>query len=168
MKKTQSKLRYKNKEKNFLSLFFWIITFQLVGFFIGKMTQNNISKWYNGLIKSPLNPPDFIFPIAWGFLYVILAIVGWYLYKNKNRKNRKLIFNLYIIQIFMNWMWTPLFFKWHMITFSFFWIVGMILLTLGTLLLCIKHFKLISILLSPYLLWLIFASYLNYFLWLNN
>ena len=96
MKKTQSKLRYKNKEKNFLSLFFWIITFQLVGFFIGKMTQNNISKWYNGLIKSPLNPPDFIFPIAWGFLYVILAIVGWYLYKNKNRKNRKLIFNLYI------------------------------------------------------------------------
>ena len=168
MKKTQSKLRDKKQEGNFLQLLFWIIAFQFVGLLIGKMTQNNISVWYHGLIKSPLNPPDFVFPIAWGFLYVILAIVGWYLYKNKSRNNGKLIFNLYVIQIFMNWMWTPLFFQWHMIGLSFFWVVAMILITLVAFLLCIKHFKLVAVLLSPYLLWLIFASYLNYFVWLNN
>ncbi|MCX7124261.1 MAG: tryptophan-rich sensory protein [Gammaproteobacteria bacterium] len=158
----------KNLRKNYISLFFWIIAFQCVAFFLGKMTQHNISDWYHALAKSSLNPPDFIFPIVWGFLYIVLAVVGWHLYGQRTKAIGNSIFNSYAAQMVMNWLWTPLFFEWHLIGLSFFWIIGIIFLLIVTIFQCLKNFKLTAVLLSPYLFWLIFASYLNYFIWIHN
>lgn len=156
------------KKRNYISLFLWIIIFQCMGFFIGKMTQSNIVGWYDGLVKSPLNPPDFVFPIVWGFLYVLLAVIGWYLYGQRNKARGNVIFNFYAAQMLMNWLWTPLFFQWHLIELSFFWIIGIIFILIITIFQCAKQFKLTAVLLAPYLIWLIYASYLNYFIWVHN
>jgi benzodiazapine receptor len=157
-----------DKKINYFSLFLWILTFQLIGFFIGKMTQSNITLWYQGLLKSPLNPPDVIFPIVWGLLYVLLAFIGWYLNDRRDKFDGNFIFILYSIQMIMNWLWTPLFFQWHLIELGFFWIIGIIFLVAMIIIRSLKKFKLVSLLLSPYLFWLMFASYLNYFIWVHN
>lgn len=164
------KQSYQNQHRklNYVSLFLWILSFQLIGFFIGKMTQSNILGWYPGLLKSPLNPPDFVFPIVWGLLYFLLAAIGWYLSSHRDKLRGNFIFSLFMIQMIMNWLWTPLFFQWHLIGFSFFWIIGIVFLVITLIFQSMKNVKSISILLTFYLIWLIFAGYLNYFIWTHN
>lgn len=155
-------------KKNYVLLFLWILVFQGIGFFIGEMTRSNISGWYHTLIKSPFNPPDYVFPIVWSILYILLAIIGWYLYGQRNTRNGRMIFNGYALQMIMNWVWTPLFFEWHFIAFSFFWIIAIIFLVIWVIFQSYKKFKLVAVWLTPYLMWLLFASYLTYFIWMHN
>jgi tryptophan-rich sensory protein len=63
--------------KKLSGIILWVLIFQLLGYFIGRMTQVNIATWYQTLNKSALNPPDFIFPIVWGILYIMIALAGW-------------------------------------------------------------------------------------------
>jgi benzodiazapine receptor len=157
-----------SKKEKYISLFLWIVIFQLIAFFMGEITQSNISGWYHGLAKSSLNPPDVVFPVVWCLLYILLAVIGWYLYGQRKKAKANFIFSIYSIQMVMNWLWTPLFFQWHLIGLGFFWIIGIIFLLILTIFQCMKNFKSIAILLIPYLIWLIFASYLNYFIWIHN
>ncbi len=149
-------------------LILWIAVFQLVGFGIGLLTHADTSTWYQSLQKSIINPPQIVFPIVWTCLYLMLAITGWYLWSHRDRPKGKIIFNLYLLQIIMNWAWTPLFFHLHLIQLGFFWIVTMILLTMLLILLTKKQFTLVCFLLIPYFLWLIFAGYLNWAIWMKN
>lgn len=153
---------------SYASLFLWILIFQLIGYSIGKLSQDGIVTWYKSIIKSPLNPPDFIFPIVWGVLYVLLAFIGWHLHFHRNKLNARFVFNVYAIQMIMNWFWTPLFFQFHLIGLGFFWIVGIVFFVLMAIFASLNKFNLISILLVPYLVWLIYAGYLNYFIWVHN
>lgn len=154
--------------KKILPLILWIVVFQLVGYSIGLLTQVNIQTWYQTLQKATINPPQIVFPIVWSCLYVMLAIAGWSLWENKHRPRGKIIFSLYSIEILMNWAWTPLFFQLHLIQLGFYWILIMILLTIIIILMAKKQFKLVCFLLIPYCLWLFFAGYLNWAIWMKN
>lgn len=153
---------------NGIKLIIWILSFELIGFFLGLLTQANIYSWYEGLHKSTLTPPGWVFSVVWSILYAFLAIVGFTLWQNRSRPQIKIILYLYLVQLIMNWVWTPLFFQLHWIGFSFLWIVVMISLN-ALIILKIKNMeKGIALLLTPYLLWLIFASYLNGMIWILN
>lgn len=136
--------------------------------FLGMLTQANIPSWYEELNKSGLTPPGPVFSIVWSILYALLAIVGWVLWCSRNESEMRSVFYLYSVQMLMNWAWTPLFFVLHWTGLGFLWILVMAGLT-GLLILSLKNKKeSIAILLLPYLVWLLFAAYLNGMIWLLN
>ncbi|MCX7121399.1 MAG: tryptophan-rich sensory protein [Gammaproteobacteria bacterium] len=146
----------------------WIVAFQCIGYLIGLLTQQNIQVWYQTIHQSALTPPNIVFPIVWGILYVVLAYVGWSLFENRKQGIVTFAFAVFMMQMLLNWLWTPLFFQWHFLAASFYLILAMIILTLAVIWLIRRHLKYTSLLLIPYCVWLVFALYLNGFIWLHN
>ncbi|HHT0594486.1 TPA: TspO/MBR family protein [Legionella anisa] len=150
-----------------MSLIFWIVLFESIGFLLGLLTQANIKPWYEHLNKSPLTPPGFIFSVVWTLLYALLAVVSWIL-SNYNKEFPKKVTVLFGLQMLMNWVWTLLFFGLHWLMLSALWLIGLSCLNVLLIIETKKEHKTIAWLLTPYLFWLIFASYLNVFIALMN
>ncbi|ARG97038.1 TspO/MBR family protein [Legionella micdadei] len=142
-------------------LIIWIVVFQAIGFLLGLFTQTNIHPWYESLNKSSLTPPGAVFSIVWTVLYVLLAVIGWTLSGHKNEHHYKSIYYLFAAQMLMNWLWTPLFFQLHWLKFSAIWLVSLTVLNWVIMMKVKNKQKGITLLIIPYVLWLIFASYLN-------
>ena len=155
-------------QKKIIQVIAWILTFQVVSYFLAIITRSNMEPWYDGLNKSILTPPPIVFPIAWFMLYIMLALSGWFLWQRRKEPLAQKAFVIYVAQVAMNWAWTPLFFYFHLIGLSFFWIVVMLILTLILIYLTKKNFKCSSIMLLPYVVWLVFAAYLNGAIWILN
>lgn len=145
---------------NTIKLVFLIVLFESIGFYLGLLTQANIYPWYQSLQKSSLTPPGFVFSIVWSSLYALLAVIAWMLLNHNKHDSRKITI-LFAIQMLMNWAWTPLFFEYHWLTLSAVWLIGLTALNLILIIVTRTSNKTIAWLLSPYLLWLMFASYLN-------
>lgn len=159
------------KKYNYLSLFVWIISFQFIGWIMGKVTQSNLETWYLGLQKSSLTPPNYIFPIAWITLYLMISIAGWLLWSEtlvNDSKKLKISKIFYVLQIILNWLWSPLFFYYHFTGLALFCIILMVTFTSLIIYKAYNELSSVSILLVPYILWSSFACYLNFYIWLYN
>lgn len=146
----------------------WIVGFQAIGAVMGLLTRDNIQPWYMGLQKSALTPPPWVFSVVWPLLYAMLAVVALMIYRRRHMPEYRTLKYCFILQLVMNWLWTPIFFHWHLLGFSLAWIILISLLVLACLLLAFHRERLIGWLLLPYFLWLCFASYLNLVIWLVN
>ena len=113
----------------------------------------NSDDWYSGLIKSPLNPPSYIFGIVWPILYAIMAFVSF--------KIAEKISTLFIMQLFFNAAWSWLFFYFHAPVIALLDISILILLNQKILIILREESKLLFYLYLPYLIWLSFAAFLN-------
>lgn len=153
-----------NKVMNFV---FWFLLFESIGFLLGLLTQANIYPWYEHLNKSSLTPPGFVFSVVWALLYALLAAVASIL-SNLNKASSKTIKMIFALQMVMNWAWTPLFFALHWLVPSAIWLLSLTCLNVLLIIKLKKRNKIIAWLLSPYLLWLLFASYLNVLIALMN
>lgn len=125
------------------------------------------STWYKSLIKPPLAPPDWIFAPAWAFLYLTI-LVSFALYLVAKGENKKSGYLFFVIQMLLNVAWSPVFFGLQNIGFAF---VIIILLDVFVYLTIRKFYsvsKLAGIILVPYLIWILYATYLNFgYLFLN-
>ena len=113
----------------------------------------NSDDWYSGLIKSPLNPPSYIFGIVWPILYAIMAFVSF--------KIAEKISTLFIMQLIFNAAWSWLFFYFHAPVIALLDISILILLNQKILIILREESKLLFYLYLPYLIWLLFAAFLN-------
>jgi len=159
------------KKYNYYSLFAWIIIFQFIGYFIGTITKSSIDTWYVGLQRSILTPLNYIFPIAWTALYIMIATAGWLLWSNKDLKHSIAIKTskiFYILQIILNWLWSPLFFYYHFTGVALLCIILIISFTTIVIYKAYNELSLASILLIPYVAWSSFACYLNFYIWFYN
>ena len=121
---------------------------------------------YNELNKPPLSPPGFIFGIVWTILYILMGIsYGILDYKNLIDTNTK---NIYYLQLFVNLLWPIAFFvfKWRL--FAFIWLIFLVILIIKMMIEFYKKDKTAAYLQIPYLLWSIFAAYLNIGVYLLN
>ncbi|MDX1838349.1 tryptophan-rich sensory protein [Legionella taurinensis] len=155
------------KIKKGVQFILWIIAIQGMGFLFGLLTKANIS-WYEHLNKSSLTPPPWAFPTVWSLLYLLLAIVGWALWTDRKEPRVRPLFYLYLLQLVMNWSWTPFFFQWHWTGFSLLWIILIASLTGIMIYRLYPEKRTLAVLLIPYLVWLAFAAYLNGVIWLSN
>lgn len=156
------------KNKNYMALIIWIASLVLVGSSIGALTNSSVDTWYMALNRSPLTPPNYFFGIAWSILYVMIATSGWMIWRSKPFAELKLIKTGYIIQLVLNWSWTPLFFSYHLTGLA---LICLSLIIILVALMIIKAYTKINIamlLLIPYLLWLLFAFQLNFYIWHYN
>ena len=122
--------------------------------------------WYNNLNKSPLNPPSWVFGVVWPILYVSLA---YSLYRHvQYRPKQNYAWVVFAFQMFLNVLWSRIFFTWKMPKLALVWIILMILSTIWTIVLFYPIDKVSALILVPYLCWLCFASYLNLYVVQNN
>lgn len=159
------------KKYNYYSLFIWVITLQLIGFLIGRITQSSIDTWYIAIQRSSLTPPNYIFPFAWITLYIMIAIAGWLLWARTDLRHLisiKISKVFYILQIVSNWLWSPLFFYYHLTGVALFCIILIIVFTSVVIYKAYNDLSLVSLLLTPYAAWSIFACYLNFYIWFYN
>ena len=153
--------------KNILSPLLWIVAFQLIGGAIGFYTNSNM-EWYDGLEKSALTPPGYVFGIVWPILYVMLALAGWRMWTQCKDPSAYTPFRLFWVQMLLNWGWSFVFFKFHQIELGFAWIIALLIAMLAFVISAWKNFRLAALLVVPTILWGCFASYLNLMIWILN
>ena len=153
----------KNKFLSFI--LFFIITFS-ASFIGGLVTISFKDPWYSQLVKSNLNPPDWIFAPVWTALYLMMTLAIWFFWHSKNR-NLSTVY-LYFIHILFNTTWSIVFFGLHQILLALFVLIGLILMII-ILMLRFKRVNIVSYyLMIPYLLWCCFALFLNFNLLILN
>lgn len=143
-----------------------IICFVL-GFIASRLQSDAIVNWYPYLNKPALTPPNSVFPVAWSIIYLLSGIsVG--LIWNKRSTNRNRLITLWGIQQFLNFTWSIVFFTFRNPLVGF---INIILLDIVVLIYIIKTWnvsKAASAMFWPYMVWILFASYLNgYILFFN-
>lgn len=139
----------------------------LVGALAGFLTNNNVKEFTATAQKPVFMPPGWLFPIVWTFLYALMGFAAYIIENTQShRKNRALI--IYYIQLFFNFVWSFIFFTFGNYLFAFVWIIALLILVLATIL----EFKMIkaraAYLLIPYVIWVSFASLLNFSIFLLN
>ena len=140
------------------SVFIFVILALLIGGLASSNTADDI--WYQNLNKSPLNPPGFVFGIVWPFLYMLMSISAYRTFDQTK--------NLFFIQLFFNALWSWLFFAFQLPMIALLNIWLLIYLNIKVNIRMFIEDKLSSFLYIPYVLWLLFASYLNLFIVINN
>ena len=117
--------------------------------------------WYRALAKPSWNPPPWIFAPVWTLLYILMAVAAWRVWRKGGWSIQRTALSLYVGQLFLNAIWTPLFFGAHQIGLALADILIMWLLILTMLIAFAKIDRTASWLLAPYLAWVGFESVLN-------
>lgn len=148
------------------TIIFLIINFAALGIggiFTGKGVP---SQWYQNLNKAPWTPPGWMFGAAWTFIMIALAFYMAYAWENIAKPN--LLIVLFAIQWILNVSWNPLFFKYHEVMIALMVIAALTIVVAVILFLFFYNMKYWSLLLLPYLIWLIIATSLNAFILFKN
>ena len=153
----------KNKFISFI--LFFIITYSAS--FIGGMATISFKEpWYSQLVKSNYNPPDWIFAPVWTTLYLMMTLAIWFFWHSKNRDMNTIY--IYFIHIVFNTTWSIVFFGLHQILFALIVLLALIFLII-ILIIRFKRVNLVSYyLMIPYLLWTLYALFLNFNLLILN
>lgn len=141
-----------------------IITF-LVGSFFSFLTMNNMSAFKE--LEKPINVPAIIFPIVWSILYLLMS-VSCYIITESNDKNKDKAIIWYGINLVVNSLWSLIFFGFGTYLLSFIWIILLLIIVIIMMAKFYNIDKKAAYLNIPYILWIIFAGYLNFGIYLLN
>lgn len=138
----------------------------LVGFGAGQLTRESIATWYPTLLKSPLTPPKFVFPLAWTVLYILMGTsLGLVLASDRPWG---LLPQIFLAQLALNFLWSLAFFRFHSPLVGLV-IIGLLLVLIGSYcFLAQAQYPLAALLFLPYLGWVVFAAYLNFYIYVKN
>jgi translocator protein len=138
----------------------------LVGTLAGLWTASSITSWYASLAKPAFNPPNWVFGPVWTLLYVLMGVA---LYLVWNAHGSRTAIALFLAQLALNFLWSFLFFALKNPLAAFIDIVALLVMIIVTALRFYPISKTAASLLVPYLLWVSFASVLNFSIyWLNR
>lgn len=136
------------------------------GFLSGLVTMHRMEN-FKTANKPPLTPPDFLFPIVWTILFILMGISAYVIYQSDARGKTKALI-VYGVQLVVNFFWPIFFFNLSAYLFSFIWIILLWLLIILMIKLFYPINKTAALLQLPYLLWVTFAAYLNFGVYLLN
>ncbi len=157
------------KTNNAFKLIIAIIVSELAGIIGSVFTTPSIASWYAGLIKPALNPPPWVFGPVWTTLFLLMGIAAFLVWrKGLDRKDVKIALGIFLGQLVLNTFWSIIFFGLHSPGSAFVEIIFLWLAILATIIAFARISKLAAWLLIPYILWVSFASYLNFMIWTLN
>ncbi len=151
---------------NIKKIISYIVITLLVGSFFTLFIMDSFNI-YNTIDKPFLSPNKIVFPIVWSVLYILMGI-SLYIVSESKYLNKDKSYLLYILQLLVNSVWPLFFFKFRLFFVSFLIVLLLIYLVIKLILEFYKINKLAAYLQIPYLLWLIFASYLSLGVFLLN
>jgi len=132
-------------------------------------TMPSIATWYATLNKPGFNPPNWIFAPVWTTLFILMGISLFLIWNNKIKSgNRKIFFVAFAVNLILNVLWSLIFFSLHLTGLAFIEVILLAISIIILILLSWKISKAAAWLLVPYLLWVCFASFLNYNIWILN
>ena len=139
----------------------------LVGGLSSVITQGEMEA-FSALRQPPLSPPGWVFPVAWTMLYLLMGVGMAIVWRSSDGEARRRAVTLWGIQLAANFLWPLLFFLWQLRLFSLVWLVVLLILVAKMT----SEFEKSSVnaarMQIPYLLWLLFAAYLNLGVWILN
>ena len=140
-----------------------------IGVVASVLTRPEIPGWYSMLQKPSFNPPNWVFPVAWTTLYVLIASSAYLVWQ---RRDGGLVYYraklIYIIQLVFNFSWSVIFFGWHQILAALV-IIVLLWISIVINMYCFARISKVACwLLLPYLLWVSFATILNYSIYMLN
>lgn len=146
-----------------------ILVCQMAGIIGVGFTTSAIPLWYSTLNKPSFSPPPWVFGPVWTLLYTMMGIALFLIWTNKIQSEKKqqaiLIFST---QLFLNAIWSPIFFGLQSLFIGLIVIILMWIFILLTIIHFSKISKVAAALLMPYLLWVSFATILNFSIWQLN
>lgn len=125
-------------------------------------------EWYDGLNKPSWNPPDWLFPVAWSVLYLMIAVSGWRVWTYGDDHAIVLPLSVFVIQLGLNAAWSGLFFGLRRMDLAFFELVALWASIVAMIVLFHPIDQIAAWLLVPYLVWVSFAGVLNATVWRLN
>ena len=137
-----------------------------VGLLSSLLTMGNMDI-YSQINTPPLSPPAVLFPIVWTILYILMGVSAALVYKS-NDLEKTTALTVWAIQLAVNFFWSPIFFNMRAFFFSFIWLVILDILVVVMIVLFHRISPLSAWLQLPYLLWILFATYLNFAIFLLN
>ena len=146
----------------------WIVFTEAVGALSGWLTREGTKLYRMSIERPPLSPPGIVFPIVWTILFALMGIGAARIYSSPASGERTQSLRLFFAQLFFNFFWSIIFFNFQAFGFAFLWIIALWVLILMMTLSFRKIDPISAWLQVPYLLWVTFAAYLNFGVWLLN
>jgi tryptophan-rich sensory protein len=151
-----------------LALIISIAIAQAAGIIGSIFTVKSIATWYAELSKPSWNPPGWVFAPVWTVLYTLMGIAAYLVWQKSGTEQMSLAFAVYGIHLILNTLWSIIFFGVQKPGLAFAEILILLVFVLWTAVLFFMIHPVAGLLLIPYLLWVSFASVLNYTLWRLN
>jgi benzodiazapine receptor len=127
-----------------------------------------IDEWYTALSKPAWNPPNWLFGPVWGVLYLLIAVSAWLVWRKTGLVRASLPLGLFAVQLVLNAAWSWIFFGRHEIGLALIEILILWVAILGTIIAFWRLNPVSGYLMVPYILWVSFASVLNFAIWRLN
>lgn len=155
--------------RNAVKLIIAIVVCEIAGIIGSLFTVSAIPTWYATLVKPVLNPPSWVFGPVWTTLYALMGIAAFLIWRQGlDRKDMRKALGVFLLQLVLNVIWSIIFFGLHSPSWAFVNIVALWLAIIWTMTMFYKISRPAMWLLLPYILWVSFASYLNFMLWILN
>ncbi len=150
--------------KKFLTSLFYLFFPLFIGGIVAFLIKDSID--YSSLVQPVLAPPKILFPIAWTILYLLMGI-SYFFYKRDYEEN-DFVDVLYFVQLIVNALWSIIFFLWKARFIAILWIILLDVLVIFLIYLFLQRKKISAYLNIPYLLWILFATYLTIGIYILN
>lgn len=147
---------------------FWIVLTEAVGFLSGWLTRDGTALYSETIVQPALAPPAIVFPVVWTILYALMGFGMARVGLQDQSRERDRAMNLYIAQLVINFFWSLFFFNAQAFGFAFLWLLLLWVLVFLMIRAFWKVDPIAAKLQIPYLIWLTFAAYLNFAVWLLN
>ncbi|MCH5251314.1 MAG: tryptophan-rich sensory protein [Lachnospiraceae bacterium] len=154
-------MKIKDKSSLIIAILIPIAVGTLSALFSGNM------QIYSRINKPALSPPGILFPIVWTILYILMGISSYIIYES-NDLNKESALRTYALQLFFNFFWSIIFFRLNLYFTSFMWLLALIFLIVKMIVQFHRIKPIAAYLQVPYLLWCIFAAYLNFMIFRLN
>ena len=155
-------------KRNWKPYLFWILLAEAAGGLSGWLSREGMKLYSETIVQPPLSPPMWVFPVVWGILFALMGIGAARVSLQEKTVWRSRSLNLFIAQLAVNFFWSLIFFNAQAFGFAFLWLLLLIVLVALMIYAFYKVDPLAAKLQIPYLLWLMFAAYLNFGVWYLN
>ena len=149
------------KMKSWLTYLFWILVIELIGSLSGWLTADGVRIWQLMAVPAPLTPPGYVFPVVWGILYGLMGFGLARIRMGPESGQREKALGLFRIQLFLNFFWSLIFFTWQAYRLAFMWLAVMFVYIVKMIRAFWELDRPAALLQIPYLIWTLFALYLN-------
>jgi len=143
-----------------------IITF--IAAAVGGVASVNAGAFYTQLVRPQWAPPSTVFGPVWTLLYILMGVAAWLVWRVNGFRAATGALSLFLIQLGLNALWSWLFFEWHRGALAFAEVLLLGIMIIATMIAFWRARPWAGVLLIPYLLWVSFASVLNYVVWQLN
>lgn len=155
------------KQRQILGLVGWFVV-SFAASAVGAVASIQAKSFYGQLVQPSWAPPSSVFGPVWTVLYALMAIAVWLVWRSGGFRANRTALSLFAVQLALNALWSWLFFAWHRGAWAFADIMLLWVLIVATIASFWRARPLAGALLIPYLLWVSFASVLNYSVWQLN